>query len=184
MEKALLIVPLSYGYIHSRDALPAMEERALRMTVVHYFTHSSEERRIVMSFTVGCPKEISKKIEYLLNLGVPIEHIIASSVSLKNMITEGETIRDVAVAAGLNVGDVVLIAHEDCAARARYVFSKLFPESVILVEEITGKFEKDIPYRFMRNQTMHRVLNLIYYWGMRILGLERMKQYGHPEHNK
>ncbi|MBI3046649.1 MAG: hypothetical protein HYY86_03900 [Candidatus Harrisonbacteria bacterium] len=182
MEKTLLIIPLSYGYIHSRDALPVVEERTLESAARHYLEYSSRERRIVMSYTVGCPKEMPKKIGYLLRLGVQREHILISSIPLKNVITEGEAIRDVVIVAKLTAGIIILIAQEDCVTRAQYIFSKLFPEAVILVEKIVGGFERDIPYRFMRNQFIHKILNLVCYWGIRILGLERMKKYGHPEH--
>ena len=184
MKKVILIVPLSYGYIHSRDVLPATEERALEAAAEHYLKHSSEERRIIMSFTVGCPKEMPKKIAYLLKLGVPEKHILTSSAPLKNTIIEGQTIKDVVAAANLTAETVILIAQEDCAMRARYIFSKLFAESKIMVEKITGGFEKDIPYKLVRNRLVHKVVNFVCYCGIRILGLERMKKYGHPEHDR
>ena len=181
-QKALLIVPLSYGYIHSRDILPAVEERALDAAARLYFEHSSEERRIAMGFAVNCPKELPKKIAYLTNLGVQEKHILASPTPLSNIITEGQTIRGVVIINDIIADTVILVVHGDCLMRARYIFSKLFPGSKIVVEKIVGEFEKDIPYKLMRNKFIHRAANFIYYCGIRILGLERMKRYSHPEH--
>ena len=176
-----LVVPLGYGLINQNE-LPDAAEKTLRKAVQ---IASKYRVRIAWAsanyFWPECEEEENRLKMAKVNAGGLIAlPIIAEGVA--NTVTEAQGIRQAVTRAGFRLQSktIVVVADWPHARSARKIWRKVFPEAIIIVVSIEGKWDRPHPALFARSELRWLFINIVRHLGLMIFGMKFVGLIRHP----
>ena len=178
-----LVVPLGYGLLNRSD-LPDAAEKTLREAVqIAYKYQVPITWANTNYFWPGCEEEENQlKIQEVntLKWKLTTKPIIAKGVT--NTVTEAQSIRQAVVEAGVELQSkiIVVVADWPHARSARKIWRKVFPEAIVVVMSIEGKWDRSHPAFFARSELRWLFINVVRHLGLMIFGMKFVSLIRHP----
>ncbi|MDO8574372.1 MAG: hypothetical protein Q7R86_01990 [bacterium] len=177
-----LVVPLGYG-LFNRNELPSAAKKTLREAVQIALKYKVPIAWASANFfwPGGEEKENRLKVSEAKANGLIVMPIITKGIT--NSVTEAQSIRQAIIDAKIESQSktIVVVADWPHARSARKIWRKVFPEAIIILVSINGKWNNKLnPIFFGRSELRWLFINIVRHLALIILGIKIVSLFRHP----